>query len=59
MGEDAGLKVWARSIDGLMWPGACTIKHYGFLFYGKGENLRSAVLKTYFSVNDKDNFSLI
>ena len=25
-------------------PGGCTIKLYGFLFYGKGENVRSAVL---------------
>ena len=24
-------------------PGECTIKLYGFLFYGKGEKFRSAV----------------
>lgn len=30
-----------------------------FLFYGKEDNLRSAVPKTYFSVNDNDNFFVI
>ena len=34
-------------------------KTYGFLFYRKGENLRSGVTKAYFSVNVDDKFSLI
>ena len=49
------------SVSGLILrgPGACTIKHYVFLFYEKRDNLRSAAQLTHFPINGKDNFSLI
>ena len=43
----------------LSTTGACTIKLYGFLYFGWGGNLRSAVPSTNFSVNNNDNYSLI